>query len=226
MNTLTSMVTSNKIDGPGLDESYLVGEVKNFKDIIKCSICLTFPLKHTTCRYCKSIFCKYCISQWLEENSTCPSCRDFFVESELDRYTSALINKFKLKCINTESGCNEEIFLEKYEDHYITHCKYTVYTCEFCYYKGNIDVMIAHYCEVQCPYCEINYNRWKQNDHNKKCKRELCEYCGKIFSKNKIKEHIEFDCDEIVVECDMCNFMCGRKNLQEHRCSYHLITKK
>jgi len=223
MNSFASIVTTNKIDGPGLEESFLVGEVRDFKDIIKCSICLNFPIKHTTCRYCKSIFCKYCISIWLEENDTCPSCRDFFVESELERYTYALMNKFKLKCINKESGCKEEIPLEKYDEHYITQCKYTVYTCEFCMYKGNMDVMIAHYCEVDCVYCEVSINRSKLIEHQKKCKRYLCECCGKIYSSNKITNH---DCEETVVVCDMCNFKGQRKNLEEHRRSYHNITKK
>ena len=35
MNSFASIVTTNKIDGPGLEESFLVGEVRDFKDIIK-----------------------------------------------------------------------------------------------------------------------------------------------------------------------------------------------
>ena len=225
MNIINSITTCNKVDGPGLDESYLIGEIKNFKNIIKCVICHGFPVKYTTCRYCRCICCKYCIGIWLEENNSCPNCRDFFVESELDRYTGELMNKFKLRCLNYDLGCRDEIFLENYDDHYITQCRYTVYKCEYCEYKGNIDVMIAHYCESQCPYCNQKIHRSKKVEHKEKCKKEVCEYCGKIFAKSKLKIHNDYHCAEMRVECDMCNYTCERKKLEEHRNKYHQIEK-
>ena len=221
MSVLNSIITSNQVDGPGVDEKYLIGEVKNFKDIIKCIICHNFPIKHTLCRYCKGMFCKFCISGWLVENETCPNCRDIFIESELDRYSDQLLKKFKLRCLNYHLGCRDEIFLEDYEDHYITHCKFTIFTCEYCDYKGNIDVMIAHYCETECPYCNMKVHRSKKLDHKKICKNDLCDTCGKIIPKNKMKVHYDFHCTERKVECDMCNFSCERKFLQEHRNASH-----
>ena len=86
--------------------------------------------------------------------------------------------------------------------------------------------MIAHYCETQCAYCEMSINRAKQLEHSEKCKKELCEFCGKIFAKNKIKNHLEIQCNEKKVECDMCSYTCERKNIQEHRSCYHMISKK
>ena len=81
----------------------------NLASILKCTICLGVPRKsvYTTCNH---IFCQECIGPWLEIRNSCPLCRSFIDETDLNSLPpqlKALFDILQVKCPYSENGCSE-----------------------------------------------------------------------------------------------------------------------
>ncbi|KAG0444720.1 hypothetical protein HPB47_013464 [Ixodes persulcatus] len=157
------------------------------KELI-CVICRSVLREPVECP-CRHVFCKSCISTWLEESSNCPVCRipaaTFVSTLPLLRN---MISQLTVKCRNT--GCSTRVAAENYPAH-MAVCKFQ---------------------KVPCPHdpCEHHCLRRDIDDHVRTCSFRLVTCspgCGVVLFAGQQTAHIciprlERELEEMTAERD------------------------
>lgn len=163
----------------GIDRALFIDEVPD--DCI-CCICqevLEDPRETLTCQHA---FCQTCISLWLEEHTSCPSCRCPLSLGDLvtlHRVWRDKLNRLQLRCQNYRTGCDAVLWLEKWNCHYAS-CPFTRVTCPHspCSELVLRSMLPSHvetceYRQVTCKSCQLRVPFASLNDHD--CIRALRE---------------------------------------------------
>lgn len=82
---------------------------------------------------CRHVFCKVCISTWLDEHRNCPTCRTRLISRHLRPFlplVQNMINRLVMHCDFKDNGCVEKVMLELYLSH-IENCGFKKVQCRF-----------------------------------------------------------------------------------------------
>lgn len=184
----------------GIDFERICGYNPFMKDIfgrLVCSFCTLIPYEPLECRICNSVVCKPCLERW-DRKDCIQRCGGFYESPS--RILRDIINGVVIKCKNAEKGCTEQIAIERMKIHE-NDCNYD---------------------EIKCPFGECTYTDLRMNitNHVEKCEfnKIKCKFCKNSFKKSQFEEHLEKECEEVLVECEKCQKSERRKNLNKHDC--------
>ena len=84
-----------------------------------CLICSYLILEPSMCTKCDTIYCKSCITKWLNNNDACPNgcSKTEDLLSDINKYAKKMLDELKLKC---KYGCI--VPFTDYTDH-LNHCE-------------------------------------------------------------------------------------------------------
>lgn len=125
---------------------------------------------------CRHVFCKVCIEQWLNDNSSCPTCRACLLMKNIKNIlplVQNIINKLKMHCDYQSNGCEQSLLLEEYDAH-IKQCEFKLLQCPNAGCNVNLlqkdlsqHVKICEYQEVTCTQgCNLRTTVYDLKFHN------------------------------------------------------------
>jgi len=100
----------------GLDENRFVESVD---DEFRCSICRDV-IEDPIATQCEHVFCKTCINEWIQKESSCPVDRKTLNKSQLcepSRFFRNFYSKLELKCEYESNGCDIFSKIEDLKSH-------------------------------------------------------------------------------------------------------------
>lgn len=155
----------------GIDRSLFVGDVP--VDCL-CCICqevLEDPKETLTCQHA---FCHSCISQWLQEHQSCPTCRCPLSLNDLvtlHRVWREKLDNLQIRCNNHSVGCEAIVELEKL-DYHLSTCPFVHVTCPHspCTEIVIRSMLPAHlqicsYRSVPCQTCQLSVPALSHKEH-------------------------------------------------------------
>lgn len=179
----------------GIDRSLFLDEVPG--DCL-CAICqevLEDPKETLTCQHA---FCHGCITQWMCERSSCPTCRCPLSYNDivsLHRIWREKLNKLRVRCHNFRIGCEAVVQLENLDRHF-QECAYIRVACPHspCSLIVQRAKLPAHldscsYRKIACPDCALDVPAMDFAHH--RCIQSLRD---DIQQKTEILRHEWLDC--------------------------------
>ena len=155
----------------GIDRSLFVEEVSS--DCI-CCICqevLDDPKETLTCQHA---FCHSCITRWLHDHNSCPSCRCPLSVNDLvalHRIWRDKLNHLRVRCHNCHIGCDVIVEFQQLDYHYDT-CPYMRVTCPHspCSVIVLRSILPRHlelcdYRKVCCVKCQLSVPALSLKEH-------------------------------------------------------------
>jgi hypothetical protein len=187
-------------------EEYYKTHTNSCKEkMISCELCNTF-YKRKDFHFCDYLKCDFCDNITGSEN---------YINHLQDNCLF-----YPYKC----NKCNDLINKNISEKHIQTYCKKVEVLCIYCknyFYRSELS---SHYqiCELfekQCMICNEFYK--KKDNHN--CVFTICSLCLEPYEKiNKII-HLNNDCQEINISCNICNKYVKKKKFIEHIYENHTV---
>ena len=181
---------------------------------------------------CGQNYCGSCISHWLHSHPTCPHCRGTDFTHIRDKKLERKVRELKVKCINSDSGCEWENCLSELDKHLTSKCLYVVQDCPnrcgVTLTKQELKHHLEATCrlrEVECEYCQYSSDYESiVTEHIRECLEYpvSCENkCGRILKRKDMQNHCENECPNVLVECPFSDYGCkslpvSRKVLQSH----------
>ena len=198
---------------------------KQFLEELKCPICLE-PVSDPVQTSCGHLFCGKCIKR----TDTCPvDCMNF--TKTPDSFNNNQMRSFKVKCPNSEKGCDWQGYLGDAEDHTnktcpfqllkctngcekemerrrlssheMTECLHRDYKCPLCPYRGTYSTVTTSHLMVCDSFCLPCVAGCKQN-----------------LTRGEMKNHLANACTEELMECPHkmagCASIVKRKYLEGH----------
>ena len=155
-----------------IDRTRIVSE--DINEILLCKICLEVLDDPMECDVCNSEFCRQCIEDWYARNPACPNrCMDAKIQRPHKLVLEMLMN-LKIKCSNTETGCNVVDTVEIIKSHEET-CPFKIVQCPN-FDLGCKEKIANKDMEIHLKDCEYNIE-------------DCPEGCGKKLKKKDIKDH-------------------------------------
>lgn len=155
----------------GFDRSLFVTDVPG--DCV-CAICqevLEDPKETLTCQHA---FCGNCITRWLRDHSSCPSCRCPLSLNDLvplHRIWREKLNRLRIRCLNVRVGCKTVVPLNNLEHHFET-CPFVRVSCPHSPCSEIIKrshllshAEICNYRKVICDTCNLKIPAVEQSKH-------------------------------------------------------------
>lgn len=103
---------------------------------LKCSICADPFEIPMNCKYCGNTYCEKCIMQWLEQQSSCPSCRKFG-NNFLPVISRVVINQLNRLIVQCKLCQQMNIQRSNFTDHINSTCPKQIILCtDQCGWKG------------------------------------------------------------------------------------------
>lgn len=169
---------------------------------VTCVICTMIPYDPLECKNCNAVVCKFCIEKW-NKKECIVRCGGESYDTP-SRILRDIINGIVIKCKNSNKGCLEELRIERLRIHE-AECDFDDVKCPFsdCKYTSIRKLMLVH-----IDQCEFN--------------KIKCKYCKNLYKKLDFENHLNVQCEEILVECDKCQKSEHRKNFPLHNCIYAL----
>lgn len=144
-----------------LRNTYDYMDEQSIDDELKCSIC-RLPFQSPVSLSCQHTFCRQCIERWLQENDSCPTCRE---NPELDEFDEVIYSPINTFIVTNQLDrllvrCNQcqqaNILRGNFRDHE-DKCPNRVVGCSSsdieCPWKGRKEDKFQHI--NQCPFNEI-----------------------------------------------------------------------
>ncbi|CAG9328208.1 RNF151_1 [Blepharisma stoltei] len=144
-----------------------------------CSMCREVLKDPLECSSCQSSFCASCTEEWKKKNSVCPnSCNLNFQRAH--KFLRQVLGLLKLKCKNSEAGCQIVTTLDLISKHEALECPYTLVQCKY-------------------PGCNAQFFRSEAENHDKTCEQKIitCNECGEEFSYKIAEQH---SCIHVMVQ--------------------------
>ena len=202
----------------------------------KCPICLDLVNQPVSTSCCGQLFCDNCI----QDQPTCPTCREEFTTTP-EAGSTRLMKAFKVKCPNTQQGCEWQGVLGDAEEHLEKNCQHKKVDCpNGCGEKIKHDLVenhTEHDCIqriYKCPHC----GQWGVYDditttHYSNCRNFplTCPAgCGsrKKRKRKNMESHLSTECPEEYVSCKYRMFGCDtavrRREKESHfsKADFHL----
>ena len=134
----------------------------------------------------------------------CMTCKTAESHSKKDFSKACLQCKKRIhyRCLSCGRNCKSYRYLMQHQSEFCPAEK-TAYNCENCdFFTNSLNEIARH----------------MQSMHNK-----ACNYCGKIFTDNVLKEHQVKCMDESIICCSICDFKTfNRGDLLDHVTQKHI----
>ncbi|KAI9320601.1 hypothetical protein BX666DRAFT_1909487 [Dichotomocladium elegans] len=183
-----------------------------FPDLI-CGVCQDI-LEDPVQVHCPEdhIFCKKCISNYMQQNTTCPVCLTSLEQSKFQpsKFVQRQIGRLRVRCPYHASGCTWQGF---FADDHPKQCGYEICVCPNAQ-RGCIEQVhrldLEQHC-AQCPFelltcpnhvplCEP-FLRKDKEIHEKTCRSYPCHYakegCLFVGTLNEVDTHCNAYCGKI-----------------------------
>jgi hypothetical protein len=159
-----------------MEVQWLVDEKTALDNDLVCPICQNVMSDPTMITSCQHAFCNECISGWIIQKKTCPQCRVQAKETIPDRRAKKQISMLKVKCKESEFGCEAvgELGIppNTFWSKHATEC--VIKTCPHCAEKVKGLQDHVNSCDkaiVPCPFKKLG--------------------CPGEFRKRELEKHIE-----------------------------------
>ena len=156
----------------GFDRSLFVTDIPG--DCL-CAICqdvLEDPKETLTCQHA---FCSNCITRWLRDHGSCPSCRRPLSLNDLvplHRIWREKLHRLRIRCLNVYVGCKAVVPLDDLEHHFET-CPFVRVSCPHspCSEIVKRSHLLSHtetcnYRKVICNTCNLKIPAVEQSKHH------------------------------------------------------------
>ena len=216
---------------PNLKIDEFVPECKPFAEPYSCPLCEGI-LYESVIDKCGHSFCLECSKNLLKQSQSCPfSNLPLSPPLPMNIVVNTVLEKQIVYCRNKELGCEWKGKLGDRKNHLNHECLKEVIPCEYvpdCQVKDLREKIMEHvkvcpYRLVQCEYCDETMTFENLEYHNKICPNkpvDCSNKCGLKIPLNKLKYHLEEECDNTVVECPFnlvgCEFYEIRLKLKAH----------
>ena len=216
---------------PNLKIDEFIPECKPFAEPYSCPLCEGI-LYESVIDKCGHSFCLECSNNLLKLTQKCPfSNLPLNPPFAMNIVVNTVLEKQIVLCRNKELGCEWQGKLGDRKTHLNYECMKETINCEYapdCKEKDLRENILNHikicpYRLIQCEYCEETMTFENLEYHNKICPNipvECSNKCGKKIPMNKLKYHLEEECDNTVVECPFnlvgCEYYEIRLKLKPH----------
>ena len=216
---------------PNLTIDEFIPECKPFAEPYSCPLCEGI-LYESVIDKCGHSFCLECSNNLLKLTQKCPfSNLPLNPPFAMNIVVNTVLEKQIVFCRNKELGCEWQGKLGDRKTHLNYECMKETINCEYapdCKEKDLRENILNHikicpYRLIQCEYCEETMTFENLEYHNKICPNipvECSNKCGKKIPMNKLKYHLEEECDNTVVECPFnlvgCEYYEIRLKLKPH----------
>ena len=216
---------------PNLTIDEFIPECKPFAEPYSCPLCEGI-LYESVIDKCGHSFCLECSNNLLKETQKCPfSNLALSPPFAMNIVVNTVLEKQIVYCRNKSLGCEWQGKLGERKTHLNYECLKETISCEYapdCKEKDLRENILNHiktcpYRLVQCEYCDETMTFENLEYHNKVCPNipvECSNKCGKKIPMNKLKYHLEEECDNTVVECPFnlvgCEYYELRLKLKPH----------
>ena len=216
---------------PNLKIDEFIPECKPFAEPYSCPLCEGI-LYESVIDKCGHSFCLECSNNLLKLTQKCPfSNLPLNPPFAMNIVVNTVLEKQIVFCRNKELGCEWQGKLGDRKTHLNYECMKESINCEYapdCKEKDLRENILNHikicpYRLIQCEYCEETMTFENLEYHNKICPNipvECSNKCGKKIPMNKLKYHLEEECDNTVVECPFnlvgCEYYEIRLKLKPH----------
>ena len=216
---------------PNLTIDEFIPECKPFAEPYSCPLCEGI-LYESVIDKCGHSFCLECSSNLLKLTQKCPfSNLDLVPPFAMNIVVNTVLEKQIVFCRNKNIGCEWQGKLGDRKTHLNYECMKETIPCEFapdCKEKDLRENILTHvkicpYRLIQCEYCDETMTFENLEYHNKICPNipvDCSNKCGKKIPMNKLKYHLEEECDNTVVECPFnlvgCEYYDLRLKLKPH----------
>ena len=216
---------------PNLTIDEFIPECKPFAEPYSCPLCEGI-LYESVIDKCGHSFCLECSNNLLKETQKCPfSNLALSPPFAMNIVVNTVLEKQIVYCRNKSLGCEWQGKLGERKTHLNYECLKETISCEYapdCKEKDLRENILNHiktcpYRLVQCEYCDETMTFENLEYHNKVCPNipvECSNKCGKKIPMNKLKYHLEEECDNTVVECPFnlvgCEYYEIRLKLKPH----------
>ena len=216
---------------PNLTIDEFIPECKPFAEPYSCPLCEGI-LYESVIDKCGHSFCLECSNNLLKETQKCPfSNLALSPPFAMNIVVNTVLEKQIVYCRNKSLGCEWQGKLGERKTHLNYECLKETISCEYapdCKEKDMRENILNHiktcpYRLVQCEYCDETMTFENLEYHNKVCPNipvECSNKCGKKIPMNKLKYHLEEECDNTVVECPFnlvgCEYYDLRLKLKPH----------
>jgi hypothetical protein len=167
----------------GLDENRFIGGVD---EDFRCSICRDI-IEDPIASYCEHIFCKLCINEWLQKESSCPVDRKSLKVHHLcepNRFFRNFYLKLELKCEFESNGCEKVCKIENLFCHQ-NSCQFNPWVKSECEKGCNALITKSESNSHNCVEY-LNNIIHKQNEELLKFKERESEYQKSILDLQNI----------------------------------------
>jgi len=216
---------------PNLTIDEFIPECKPFAEPYSCPLCEGI-LYESVIDKCGHSFCLECSNNLLKETQKCPfSNLALSPPFAMNIVVNTVLEKQIVYCRNKSLGCEWQGKLGERKTHLNYECLKETISCEYapdCKEKDLRENILNHiktcpYRLVQCEYCDETMTFENLEYHNKVCPNipvECSNKCGKKIPMNKLKYHLEEECDNTVIECPFnlvgCEYYDLRLKLKPH----------
>lgn len=151
---------------------------------------------------CGHVFCRSCITQWLQTNSECPNCRSPLTIDQLriDARIRRQVQHLPVVCHIDPKVCLAKGKLGKDQKWWNQHDK------------------VCPYKYILCPICTITCQRHELKKHISECPNAFTECimgCGAPVKRKYIQKHIT-QCPFRMVACSQCSKLHPQRKLEKH----------
>lgn len=139
-----------------------------------CCICQEVLEDPKETLICQHAFCHVCITRWLHDHDSCPSCRCPLSVNDLvalHRVWRDKLDHLRVRCQNYHIGCDAVVQLEQLDYHY-DDCPYVRVSCP---HSPCSEIVVrsalpdhlecCDYRKVTCPTCQLTVPALSLKDH-------------------------------------------------------------
>ena len=171
---------------------------------------------------CGHIFCRRCLIFYFKTHDVCPIDKNI-INKEFSPMIliKNIINSKETYCKNKEKGCNWQGLFKDLPDHLNNICPKEIIQCTFKECKERIERSQLELHKLTCEYrlvkCEDCQNEFPYSViilHKNLCNKmkiKCNQNCGLILQRDLLKNHIQNDCPNTIVDCLFKKYGCEEK---------------
>ena len=129
---------------------------------LKCSICDEPFQSPMNCKFCGNTYCRICITQWLRQQSSCPSCRQV-VDNFLPVISRVVLNQLNRLVVQCQLCEKKNIQRSDFNDHLMKICPKQIVPCtDQCGWNGCRENLAQHVIECREKRSQATgiFQRW------------------------------------------------------------------
>jgi len=197
--------------------------VQNMEEELICQIDFE-PFDDPVATPCMHTFCSKCITEWVNANGNCPTCRKDVQEHQLkgNITVAKIAEKILVQCALKASGCDWTGSRSSLESHLTEQCKFLPIDCIYCDKEISRNENHQDVCESRITLCvceEMIYFRERDHHLKTECKKRKinCSTCKQKMRFCELEKHTPI-CPMGKTQCPLspCRLEIERKDVYPH----------